>query len=242
MLDRDTLLGISFLDIGSGSGLSSLAARRLGATVTSFDFDPDSVACTVELKRRFYPDDGDDTWLVQQGSVLDEGYLTALGTFDIVYSWGVLHHTGEMWRAIHNASQCVAPQGTFFIAIYNDQGRLSEMWHAIKRFYNRSGRTIRFLLTLSIGLITETAGAMVRLLTGRNPLPFARWRKVKEERGMSVWYDLVDWVGGYPFEVATPEAIFDFVSKKGFTLTKLRTKRGGLGCCEYVFTRSVDNP
>ena len=48
--------GKSFLDAGSGSGIHSLAAVRLGAArVVSFDYDPKSVACTAEMKRRFAP-------------------------------------------------------------------------------------------------------------------------------------------------------------------------------------------
>src|SRR3989442_11992645 len=91
MLEIDHLQGKSFLDIGSGSGLFSLAARRLGASVHSSDFDPKSVACTRELKRRFFSED--KNWRIEQGSVLDKNYLLSLGTFDVVYSWGVLHHT-----------------------------------------------------------------------------------------------------------------------------------------------------
>jgi len=236
MLGRDDLSGLTFLDIGSGSGLSSLAARRLGAKVHSFDFDRNSVVCTQSLKERFFKDD--PSWSIEQGSALDEEYLSTLGEFDIVYSWGVLHHTGEMWRGIQNATSLVKPQGSLFIAIYNDQGAMSKVWHTIKRFYNRSGALLRFLLVCLIGILTESAGAIVRLLSGRNPLPFTRWRQVKAERGMSVWHDLVDWVGGYPFEVASPEAIFEFVKPRGFVLEKLVTKRGGWGCCEYVFMRS----
>jgi 2-polyprenyl-6-hydroxyphenyl methylase/3-demethylubiquinone-9 3-methyltransferase len=95
-LGEGTLAGKTFLDIGSGSGLSSLAARLLGARVTSFDFDSHSVACTEELRRRYFP--GDSSWTIQQGSVLDQQYLAGLGQFDIVYSWGVLHHTGACGR------------------------------------------------------------------------------------------------------------------------------------------------
>ena len=120
MLETGSLAGKSFLDIGSGSGLFSLAARRMKAQVHSFDYDPHSVNCTEELKRRYFPDDPE--WLVEQGSVLDQSYLNGLGVFDIVYSWGVLHHTGRMWEALENAGRRVAPGGALFIAIYNDQG------------------------------------------------------------------------------------------------------------------------
>src|SRR5687767_4969194 len=118
MLDVPTLAGRSFLDIGSGSGLFSLAARRLGARVYSFDYDVHSVNCTAELKRRFFPDD--DQWTVAQGSALDTDYLSRLGTFDVVYSWGVLHHTGDMWQALANADALVKPGGHLAIALYND--------------------------------------------------------------------------------------------------------------------------
>ena len=104
-LGEKTLAGRAFLDVGSGSGLSSLAARRLGATVTSFDYDSQSVACTEELRRRYMPDD--PFWIIEQGSVLDTQYLAGLGQFDIIYSWGVLHHTGAMWQAMGNLKPMV---------------------------------------------------------------------------------------------------------------------------------------
>ena len=124
MLEVDDLFGKRFLDIGSGSGLFSLAARRLGASVHSFDYDPQAVACTTELKRRYFP--GDGMWTIEEASVLDREYLASLGKFDIVYSWGVLHHTGAMWDALENVCLNVAPGGRLFISIYNDQGRTSK--------------------------------------------------------------------------------------------------------------------
>jgi len=133
MLGLERLEGFRFLDIGSGSGLFSLAARRLGAEVTSFDYDPQSVACTAELRRRFGHED--ENWRVLRGSVLDKALLARLAKFDIVYSWGVLHHTGAMWDAIANATSMVAPGGLLNIAIYNDQGATSRMWRRIKKSY-----------------------------------------------------------------------------------------------------------
>src|SRR5687767_1339012 len=77
MLKINNLKGLRFLDIGSGSGLFSLAARRLGATVFSFDYDLKSVACTQYLRERFFKDD--QQWKVEQGSVLDSEYISSLG-------------------------------------------------------------------------------------------------------------------------------------------------------------------
>src|SRR5438552_2198085 len=77
MLAVSDLRGLRFLDVGSGSGLFSLAARRLGSDVHSFDYDPKSVACTQALKARFFP--GDEKWRIERGSILDVGYIKSLG-------------------------------------------------------------------------------------------------------------------------------------------------------------------
>ena len=233
MLGKESLEGLSFLDIGSGSGLFSLAARRLGARVHSFDYDPESVACTEELRQRYFPED--DDWVVERASVLDRDYVHSLGTFDIVYSWGVLHQTGEMWQALEIVGTRVKEAGQLFISIYNDQGGASQRWRMIKRLYNRSPEFVRTLIVLAVGAYWETRSFLIRLVRLQNPLPFSDWEKKKQTRGMSVWYDLVDWVGGYPHEVAKPEQIFDFFSERGFTLVQLATDGGGHGCNEYVF-------
>jgi 2-polyprenyl-6-hydroxyphenyl methylase/3-demethylubiquinone-9 3-methyltransferase len=235
MLETNDLNGESFLDIGCGSGLFSLAARRLGAKVFSFDYDSLSVTCTRELKRRYYNDD--ENWKIDEGSVLDKTYLSKLGKYDIVYSWGVLHHTGDMWTALENVVPLVNEKGKLFISIYNDQGPLSQFWKSVKELYNRSSKAIQILIILLFGAFFETRSATMRILRWKNPLPFKYWNEKKKSRGMSVWHDLVDWVGGYPFEVAKPEEIFDFYRKRGFVLTKLKTCGGGLGCNEFIFVR-----
>lgn len=235
MLSVENLNEKRFLDVGSGSGLFSLAARRLGAQVHSFDYDPQSVACTRELKQRFFCND--PLWKVEEGSVLDEDYLRSLGRFDIVYSWGVLHHTGAMWRALENVGPLVVGGGKLFIAIYNDQGYPSRLWLRIKRFYNHLAKPLRMPILILAGAFLEGKAALGRFIRLENPLPFKHWRRYKRERGMSVWNDLVDWIGGYPFEVAMPEEIFDFFFHRGFDLMRLRTCRGGLGCNEFVFKK-----
>src|SRR5216684_4047925 len=219
--------GKTFLDIGSGSGLFSLAARRLGARVQSFDYDPLSVACTRELKRRYFP--GDSNWTIEQGDVLNQNYLARLGQFDVVYSWGVLHVTGNMWEAIRNAAKLVTRGGLFHIAVNNDQGGASRRWIWIKRRYNNSGPLIKWLLLFACGSYFEGKRILVALRDRRNP-----FRRSAGERGMAFKTDLTDWVGGWPFEVATPDAVFEVCKSFGFSLEKLKTRKG-VGCNEFAF-------
>lgn len=235
MLDTDTLDGQSFLDIGSGSGLSSLAAKRLGARVHSFDYDPQSVACTEELRRRYFGADRD--WVIERGSALDAAYLRGLGPFDIVYSWGVLHHTGRMWDALENATIPVPQNGKLFIAIYNDTGTQSRRWHAIKRTYNALPEFLRTPFAVAVTVPGELKSLAGSTLRGRPGDYLRSWTNYGELRGMNRWYDIVDWVGGFPYEYATPDQLFDFYTARGFTLTRMKCGGVGLGCNEMVFRR-----
>lgn len=225
MFDVEDMAGKRFLDIGSGSGLFSLAARRLGAFVYSFDFDSISVECAKELRRRYETEQ--EKWVIERGSVLDKEYLRGLGEFDYVYCWGVLHHTGDMWRALAQVVSLVARRGHLYLAIYNDQGWISRYWLRVKRAYNKD----------PFSRACVTAAHAPYLLGGRW-LVRALGRRLALERGMSLWHDMRDWLGGYPFEVAKPEAVFEFVSARGLMLRKLRTCGGRHGCNEFLFTRA----
>jgi 2-polyprenyl-3-methyl-5-hydroxy-6-metoxy-1,4-benzoquinol methylase len=240
MLGSVDLTGLALLDIGCGSGLFSLAARRMGARVHSFDFDPLSVRCAEELRRLYAADDS--MWSIERGSVLDGPYMLSLGTYDIVYSWGVLHHTGQMWPAIDRAGAAVAPNGRLFIAIYNDQGPWTFFWTQVKRTYNRLPAKLRAPYLIGFAAALETAALGTALLRVDARRFVDRWTRYENVRGMSHWHDIVDWVGGYPFEVAKPEAILDFCRTRGFDLVRLRTCGGRMGCNEFVFHRTPSEP
>ncbi len=229
MLEVDTLEGKTFLDAGSGSGLFSLAAKILGASVYSFDFDPESVSCTKALKNKYFQDD--KNWQIEEASVLDKTYIKQLGQFDIVFSWGVLHHTGDMNTALENIITPVSSQGTLFIAIYNDQGLQSKAWRKIKKTYCSGLFGQALVAGLFLPLFT-LLHALLGLIESGNI--FSHFTQYKKRRGMSIYYDWLDWLGGYPFEVAKPEFIFDYYKNNGFNLQKLITKRGW-GCNEFVF-------
>ena len=233
MLELDTLAGKTFLDIGCGSGLFSLAAMRLGAEkVYSLDYDPQSVACAGELKQRYFADSSN--WEIQRGSALDAPYLQSLGQWDIVYSWGVLHHTGDMWAAFKNVAPLAKPGGVLFLAIYPDQGRRSVRWKFGKKVFN-SGLPGKVLVTGIALPYWVLRGLAKDLVTFKNPV--LRYTQYHQLRGMSRVHDWFDWLGGYPFEVAKPEQVFHFFKEQGYTLERLKTG----GCDEFVFKKSDVN-
>jgi 2-polyprenyl-6-hydroxyphenyl methylase/3-demethylubiquinone-9 3-methyltransferase len=231
MLGPDALKGKTFLDVGSGSGLFSLAARRLGAAVRSFDYDAESVDCARALKARCLPDDAG--WSIERGSALDAAFMSSLGRYDLVYSWGVLHHTGDMWKALDLTAGTVAPGGRLFIALYNDQGWRSAAWRLVKWIYNALPGPARWLV---LGPAFFRIWGPTFLRDAAKGTPLATWRGYSSPRGMSPWRDVVDWVGGYPFETASPEQVLGFIRPRGFRDVKTRINPG-YGCSEFVFVK-----
>ncbi|MHB9155557.1 MAG: methyltransferase domain-containing protein, partial [Endomicrobiales bacterium] len=195
--------------------------------------DPHSVAAARTLKESFSA--GSDNWSIEQGDVLNAGFLASLGKFDIVYSWGVLHHTGALWEALKMSASAVKEAGgTLVIALYNDQGRKSLYWKAVKKIYNLLPGMARPFILFPV-FCRIWGPSFVRGLLRLEP--FKTWNGYKENRGMSPWHDVVDWVGGYPFEVAKPGEVIGFCRQRGFVLERIKMCGKGCGNNEYVFVR-----
>lgn len=227
----DGLSGKTFLDIGCGSGLHSLAALLLGASsVRATDIDENSVSAARTVLSTHFPKGG---WSVEQVSVFD---MTpdGIGAFDIVYSWGVLHHTGDMWRSIETASNLVKPGGQFAIAIYAKTA-MDTPWKIEKRFYKNAPKVIQWAMRQSF----TAALVAAKIARGKNPISIFRDPLT---RGMNMSHDLHDWMGGYPYETATAEELDTRITAMGFILIRsfpIAGKLGlfGSGCHELVFRR-----
>lgn len=232
LLPASEVRGRTFIDMGCGSGLSSLAALRLGAaSVLAIDIDPASVETARAVLSQLAPK---ERWQCAQYSILDLSPAT-LGQFDIVYSWGVLHHTGDMWRAVEKAASFVAPDGTLVVALYRKTPSCG-MWKVLKRIYSRAPRWVQLPARTLYCATFLTATA----LHGTNPLSYIR--NYSSDRGMSLWHDAHDWLGGYPYDSAAPNEVnralgqLGFVVRREFLVPQTRG-RFGSGCDEYVFAR-----
>ena len=228
---RTSMEEVDFLDIGCGSGLHSLAAWQAGARkVHSFDYDANSVATTRSLWER---SGRPSNWTVEQGDVLNRAYLESLGKWSFVYSWGVLHHTGSMWQAIDNAQTTVANDGALYIALYSadaDFKPSKEFWLDVKQKYNRAGRLGREKM-----LWWYVWNFVLDRKLGRFPDLISRAWQYKFQRGMDLFADIRDWLGGWPMEYAGDQETVDFLEQRGFRLTNVAT---GQACSEFLFERT----
>jgi len=237
LLGRSDLWGLRFLDIGCGSGLHAVAAARLGATVTAVDLDPASVRTTSHLAERFGVASRVST---EVASVFELD--PADGGYDIVYSWGVLHHTGDMWEAVRRASAMVRLDGTgeLVLALYR-RTRFCRFWKVEKRLYSKSPRPVQALVRAAFTVLTD----LRRAASGLTPRQYRR--QYRKSRGMAVKFDIHDWLGGYPYESVAPRELRSFLAAHGFLeLTsfvhsneKIPWQPFGSGCDEYRFARAA---
>jgi len=241
-LGVESLHGKSFIDVGAGSGIDSLAAYELGASaITSFDYDENCVRCCHILKERVQ---NPNHWHITKGSVLDSEFMQSLGQFDVVYSWGVLHHTGNMWKAIENTLKLVKPGGVLFLAIYNKadgfafypDGRFgpSSFWLLEKKIYASLPGLLQNLIDYAVMSILF----VVYILMLQNPFKVIRDHQLYFNKGMPWRINIKDWLGGYPYEYATVQEVFTFAKQRGFSLENL-TCNNGLLNNEFLLKRMV---
>ena len=223
----DCLKEYDFLDIGCGSGLHSLAALKLNARkITSFDFDPNSVEST--LKIRELNSVNAENWQILEGSVLDIEFVSKLGKYNFVYSWGVLHHTGNVWLALENAASTVSNNGYFYIALYSfDVQPDPDFWLLIKKRYVGSGFISKKILEFWY---------LFRFVLGSSFLTLIKYPFTKEKRfrGMDLMTDIRDWLGGWPMEFVWDAEVVDYLKKLNFNLLEIKT---GEACTEFLFVK-----
>jgi len=220
------------VDIGFGQGLGLLTAAADGARVVGVDINP---TCGQVLARNaaFFPEVGGIGFPVLIGSILDDGIVRQAreaspdgGGYDIVHSWGVLHHTGDMNRAVRNAASLVRGGGHLVVALYNRHWS-SPPWLAIKYLYCKSPGWLQRLMVRTLLPVIYVAKWLV---TGRNPR--------RQARGMDFFYDVVDWVGGYPYEYASREEVLQMIQPLGFACVAFMPSEVPTGCNQFVFRRT----
>ncbi len=220
-LQMSDLKGKSFLDIGCGSGIHSAAAFLAGAErVYSFDYDRDSVAATEQLRKHH----GSPTnWTVTQGSVLDETFMRNFSTFDVVYAWGMLHHTGDQWQAMRNATLPLGQQSRLYIALYAKEAYTDwQHWIEVKRRYNAASKVRKILMEIHYIWKTILGRKILNIFT----LPKIIWQ-YQHSRGMDFMTDVRDWLGGWPTEFSSVPEVMDFANNQlGLELVNLHTGEG----------------
>jgi 2-polyprenyl-6-hydroxyphenyl methylase/3-demethylubiquinone-9 3-methyltransferase len=226
LISQEKLAGKSFMDFGCGSGLFSIAAAELGAwPVIGVDLDQESIQTSKMNNDRWLPE---KTIRLENLSVLNDAGMEKLPMVDVGYAWGSLHQTGAMRRAIHNCASRVKPGGIFVIAIYN-RHFTSPLWQPIKKLYNVSGK---FVQNVMVAIFTPIIALAKFLVTGKNPYVLSR--------GMNFKHNVIDWVGGYPYEYGNVKELTKILENENLSVEKVLPAKVPTGCNEFVCVKKGD--
>lgn len=218
--DRPVLQNLSFIDIGCGSGIHSAAALFSHARhIISFDQQEGSVSSTAALRHQLMENDNsfsDRSWDVYLGDVLIQSDLPEV-LADVVYSWGALHHTRDLWTALENSCRLVKPPedggGLLLVALYaREMVRDPDYWIYIKQLYLAVDDLARGKMERDYGWWILREQVMQK---GRNPFQMAEDARL--QRGMNFWTDVkdwLDWLGGYPIEFSEAAEVIRFVQQR----------------------------
>jgi SAM-dependent methyltransferase len=231
---KEIVAGKSVIDIGCGSGINSIAFERIGArTVSAVDVDKGCLDTTNEMILRFT---NAQKFQVFHCDILETEKLPN-SKFDLVYSWGVLHHTGNMNLAIMNSIKLVNQSGYLFIALYRKTA-FCDYWRFAKRTYVKSPIVLQklyFLLAVMSFIPYDCIRGKV--------MPSTLIKSYSSSRGMNYFTDIRDWLGGYPYESIKSHDLETLIESQGFKLIKSNAKPyhfglRGSGCDEFLFKRA----
>ena len=144
------------LEVGFGTGTDLLQFARAGAVVTGVDITPRS----IEIARRRFDVYGQrGEFLIGDGENLsfpDE-------SFDVVYSFGVLHHTPDTQRAIREVHRVLRPGGKAIVMLYHRSSLFYWGGLALKRGILQ-GKLLRHSMAEIMSLHVEYSAADARPL------------------------------------------------------------------------------
>jgi hypothetical protein len=203
--------------------LTLVSAAESGANVFGIDVDKENIMALEKTRMAMDYTQAPEVCVV---SILDQSFVRQHEhQFDIVHSWGVLHHTGNMTKAIENACLLVSDNGNFICSIYNRHWS-SPLWKIIKWCYNVFPAPIQKVV---VGIMYPVIYLSKWIVTRKDPKAM--------ERGMDFFHNVVDWVGGYPYEYATADEIKSLVTRQGFKILRIIPAKVPTGCNEFVFKK-----
>jgi SAM-dependent methyltransferase len=128
-MTREQIRGKRVLDAGCGQGRWSYGFIKLGATVRGIDTSVSAIKYANEHLKRTTPP---ARFCVL--NVLDERQLSKVfnnAEFDIIWCWGVLHHTGDPEKGFDNLVKLLKPGGTIHLYLYGKKSFVNKFWRRV---------------------------------------------------------------------------------------------------------------